>query len=127
MKVGYASYKINVLKPQVCPTIKENTTSEANILHNASPHVPFYYLIWVQGKYLRDKLPNFHLNNGILKLNFKELCISRATIAQLIGIWGENPQHPHVAAHNNLVCKIVNKTEGKQKVLLTIFRQAFIR
>ena len=54
--------------------------------------------------YLRDKLAHFHLDDGVLKLDFEEESVRHACLARLIGMRGENPQHPHVAAHHHLVC-----------------------
>lgn len=54
---------------------------------------------------LRDKLAHFHLDDGVLKLHLQELGVSHASLAGLIGMWGEDPQHPHVAAHHHFVCK----------------------
>lgn len=65
--------------------------------------------------YLRDKLAHFHLDDGILKLHFQKLGISWTSLTGLIGMWGEDPQHPHVAAHHHLVCKIIMTEDGNCK------------
>lgn len=68
--------------------------------------------------YLRDKLAHFHLNDGILQLHLQKLRIGGTALAGLNAVGGEDPQHPHVAAHNQLVCKrqkmiIARKKEGE--------------
>ena len=57
--------------------------------------------------YLRDKLAHFHLDDGVLELDFQKLGLHRNSLAGLIGMWGEYSQHPHVAAHNHLVYKVI--------------------
>lgn len=53
--------------------------------------------------YLRDKLAHFHLDDGVLKLDFQKLGFHRNSLAGLTGMWGEYSQHPHVAANHHLV------------------------
>lgn len=53
--------------------------------------------------YLRDKFANFHLDDGVLQLDFKELGFHRNSLGGLVGMRREYSQHPHVAAHHHLV------------------------
>lgn len=53
--------------------------------------------------HLRDKLAHFHLDDGVLKLDFQKLGFRRNPLAGLIAMWVEYSQHPHVAAHHHLV------------------------
>lgn len=58
------------------------------------------------GVYLRDKLAHFHLDDGVLQLDFQKQRLGLASLAGLVlGVWGEYAQHPHVAAHHHLVCR----------------------
>lgn len=63
-------------------------------------------LSWVSEVYLRDELAHFHLDNGVLKLDFQKLSFHWNSLAGLISMWGEYSQHPHVAAHHHLVYNV---------------------
>lgn len=66
--------------------------------------------------YLRDKLAHFHLDDAILKLDFQKLGISWTFLTGLTGMWGEDPQHSHVAAHYHFVCKVMVTEEENKDV-----------
>lgn len=53
--------------------------------------------------HLRDKLSQFHLDDGVLKLDFKKLSICWDILTGLAGMWGEYSQHPHTAANHDLI------------------------
>lgn len=55
--------------------------------------------------HLRDKLAHFHLDDGVLQVHLQQLGIHRRTLTAFRAVGGEDPQHAHVAAHHQLVCK----------------------
>ena len=64
---------------------------------------PLLALCPVSDVYSRDKLANFQLDDGILKVDFQKLGFCLYIFAGLTGMWGEYSQHPHVAAHHHLI------------------------
>lgn len=53
--------------------------------------------------HLRDKLAQFHLDDGILKLDFQKLSTCLDVLAGFAGMWREYSQHPHIATNHHLV------------------------
>lgn len=73
------------------------------------------HCLWVRFAYLRNKLAQFDLDDGILKLNFKQLGISLTSFNSLTGMRGEDSQHPHVTSHYNFVCKFIITKRGNSR------------
>lgn len=63
---------------------------------------------------LRDKLAHFHLDDGVLQVDLQQLGVQRRPLAGLGAVRGENPQHPHVAAHHHLVWKVTTTEEDRR-------------
>lgn len=63
---------------------------------------------------LRDKLAHFHLDDGVLQVDLQQLGVQRRPLDGLGAVRGENPQHPHVAAHHHLVWKVTTTEEDRR-------------
>lgn len=74
--------------------------------------------------HLRDKLAHFHLDDGVLQVHLQQLGVHGRTLAGFATVGGEDPQHAHVAAHHQLVCK--EETTAKMLNYQTLFCNSLI-